>query len=440
MSQKLNVTVCKITAFFILLTSCLNGCADTDYTGEVDKLQGQNTSVSSTIAKKPVIIKLLNGGDNKAELFSKVANSFNNSQKDVELIVETDTVNYKTRIKTLLSSNQGPDIFTHIIGREMGEYVDAGYLKDLTGEAFLDEVRPEALESSTYNGRVYILPIDTQIYGIFYNRKIFKDAGIKKIPKTIDELKDTVKKVKSKSMIPFSMLYKDSYSPGQIITIGASSLFADANHRIEGDASFTFKKPEFKRFLDILDIMRDNSQPDFLNTDIHDQYLLFSEEKAAMMPCGNWAIMQIREMNPKIDAGIFPLPVSDNPEDILVPADYQLGFNVYAHTKNMEAVRKFLEFFVDSDGPAKTYYESNGVPTAIITKDAYIDPMLHEIMNLADSGQSVHWLSNSSPIGFNEECADLTKQYIVAGGMDRDNFIDRLDRLFKEAASEPHGE
>lgn len=70
----------------------------------------------------------------------------------------------------------------------------------------------------------------------------------------------------------------------------------------------------------------DNTQDRPFDTDVSGQYATFAKGDAAMMLQGNWSILQIRELNPDIRMGMFPLPISDDPEELLFPKQYP-GFS-----------------------------------------------------------------------------------------------------------------
>ena len=52
--------------------------------------------------------------------------------------------------------------------------------------------------STKFKGKTYAVPQVTDTLGLFYNKKMLKDAGVE-VPKTFDELKKAAKKIKSKT-------------------------------------------------------------------------------------------------------------------------------------------------------------------------------------------------------------------------------------------------
>lgn len=71
------------------------------------------------------------------------------------------------------------------------QLIDAGLLKDLSGQPFLDNYDEAAVESASYNGGVYGVTLGRVTYsGMFVNEDILAEAGVG-IPTTWDELVDS---------------------------------------------------------------------------------------------------------------------------------------------------------------------------------------------------------------------------------------------------------
>ena len=68
------------------------------------------------------------------------------------------------------------------------QLIDAGLVKDLTGEAFLDNYDQAAIDSSSYDGGVYAVALGRTTYsGMFVNDDLLAEVGVA-TPTTLDEL------------------------------------------------------------------------------------------------------------------------------------------------------------------------------------------------------------------------------------------------------------
>ena len=122
------------------------------------KTEGKTTETKEEATAAPVetkTIRFVNAGSNKNEIFTEVVNVFNESQSEVFVDFTTNTQNYGAQLKTQLVTGDGPDICTHLDGRSMIPYVEAGYLRPLTNEPILEKISPSAFPSLSYKDEVY---------------------------------------------------------------------------------------------------------------------------------------------------------------------------------------------------------------------------------------------------------------------------------------------
>jgi multiple sugar transport system substrate-binding protein len=80
-----------------------------------------------------------------------------------------------------LAAGEAPDIVRVGFRGDAIHYAQAGGVVDLTpylDEADLEDFLPAAMELMRYEGGIYGLPINTDTFGLFYNRAYFEQAGI----------------------------------------------------------------------------------------------------------------------------------------------------------------------------------------------------------------------------------------------------------------------
>ena len=80
------------------------------------------------------------------------------------------------------------DIYILTPYKQVQAFAEAGRLMDLSNEPFVDKVYKNALDASSYDGKVYGYPANFEYLGVFYNKELFKQAGIEKLPETREEL------------------------------------------------------------------------------------------------------------------------------------------------------------------------------------------------------------------------------------------------------------
>ncbi len=226
----------KIMAM-LLVAGMLGGCGQSDAgTGNnveeknVQKNEETENSVledsggkkASATEGEVVELEFLFGDPNRTEIFSRIVEDFNNSQDEVHVTFNATGTNHLEELMTRLATNDVPDITSQLQGYELASYVEAGYIKDISQEPYLEYIRDTELDTVTVDGGVYGIPMDTQAWGVFYNKKLFEQAGIEKIPETVSELKDCVDKLNAAGngmdnwAVPrlWGFLYPDSKSSG----------------------------------------------------------------------------------------------------------------------------------------------------------------------------------------------------------------------------------
>jgi len=112
----------------------------------------------------------------------------------------------RTLIPNALRSGNPPDLFQAWGGGEIVDQVAAGYVKDISAD-----VKPElsaigpTVSGWQVNGKTYGLPFSYGIEGFWYNKDLFKQAGIDAPPTTLDELNSDVTKLKGAGIVPIAV-------------------------------------------------------------------------------------------------------------------------------------------------------------------------------------------------------------------------------------------
>lgn len=126
------------------------------------------------------------------EFWTKVQDDFNAANEDVNLKIELAPWDGRDeKIATAIAGNQGPDIVLLTPDQALN-YYDTGGLKpvDAAVEANKDAFLPNALDAVTFeDGGLYGVPIYHTSTTAVYNKALFDEAGIDKLPETWDEVK-----------------------------------------------------------------------------------------------------------------------------------------------------------------------------------------------------------------------------------------------------------
>jgi multiple sugar transport system substrate-binding protein len=145
---------------------------------------------------------LFTGGD--GAFFDAMVKEFNESQN--EIVMKTDTVkfdNYYTKLTAALAAKNAPDVVVMHQDR-LSNFVPSGvllplndYLKKVGVDMSSFEAAP--LSSTTFDGKIYAVPMDVHPIIMYYNTELFAKAGVTKAPESLDELFAAAKAVQDKT-------------------------------------------------------------------------------------------------------------------------------------------------------------------------------------------------------------------------------------------------
>ncbi len=107
--------------------------------------------------------------------------------------------NYRTRIAAAIPAGEGPDVVQLFYGW-LGDYIDANLLQPLPASTFdtaaIDREFFPFVQGMKVGGQYYALPTAVRSLALFWNRKLFKEAGLdpEHPPATLEELVDIARK------------------------------------------------------------------------------------------------------------------------------------------------------------------------------------------------------------------------------------------------------
>jgi len=274
-------------------------------------------------------------------------------------------------VKTLLSSQSMPDVFRNQgINLVSQGAADSGQLVDLTPylaaspdlTAIYD---PNDLTAPVNNkdGKTYGLPMTKMVVGYFYNKDIFKTAGIAAPATTWDEFFQDLDKIKAAGFTPFSITTQ-SWSIEMLLDplIGASG---DAGNKFMNmNQPKNYNVPEFidgvTKLQTILTKYVDKAE---LTTDSTLPKQNFYNGKDAIYANGPWVIPGFKDPKKsgvgfydKVGVALYPGPGA------FVGAD--LGDYMFAKTKEtQDAAWTFMKFYHSLEWQQK-YTEMTGATAA----------------------------------------------------------------------------
>ncbi|RGL33116.1 extracellular solute-binding protein [Paenibacillus polymyxa] len=399
---------------------------------------GANSSGSDSSGSggdgKTVNIKMFIAQPRLKEHYDKYINAFiakEKKDKNIDVTVQLELPpadNAAQILKTRLASNDAPDVFALHAVNEIPPFYKAGYLEDLSGQPFvsklMDSVKPSV---TTQDGKVVAVPLETISWGYLYNKKIFKDLDLKP-PGTLTEMKAVVEKLKANHVKPFLLSYKESWIPQLFVPLTAGAMMNTQNkdfiERMNQDkGSFS----EMKSMFDIIDLVNSNGTDKALEIGGDDGSAAFASGKAAMWIQGPWFAETILKSDPKMDFGVAPLPINDDPNATLINLSTSTSLAVSSTSKNKEVALDFVNYVLD-DKDSSAFYEAlkfNPI-SKVHTFKSY--PWVNDATEYVKAGKS--YQDPSIPQAVKDEAGKSLQSY-YAGQLSQDDVIKALDKAWK---------
>lgn len=336
----------KWTAGMIALMLCsslLAACG-----GKSDTADSPGTGEGTDSKGKQVEVTMITW--ESAEMNDKIMaamKSFEQENPDIKVkLIPTPLDNYGVKINGMLTAKKAPDIF--MTGNDMLlDNASKGLLYDWTPMAeqdkeFMDGFYKGVVDSWQFDGKLVGLPGLLNTYGIFYNKKAFKDAGLTepKIGWTYDEFFADMEKLSSKEggvdqfgyYAPLDPFYVSLYS----VSAGGAP-FADAiisPSKVEISDKFVEGVEKYKNAI----ASGHMNPPTF---DLSNVMSSFKQGKVPMTLQGQWVADDLIRTAPKdLEWGFVPMPVVNGQTEIYDA----VGWCSPTTIEHPEAVWKVLKY------------------------------------------------------------------------------------------------
>ena len=232
----------------------------------------------------------------------------------------------------------------------------------------------------SYDNHLYGVTSGVNAKGIVYNKKAFEKAGIKDVPKTLDELYADAKKLKEAGVVPLATNFKDAW-PLQHWDDFATLIARDGGYRnslVDQKAPFSLDEPYGKSF-DVLNTFIENgwTEKDLMGTDWESSKTKVANGEYGMYFLANWVIPQLIDQGgakPE-NIGFMPFPVDDSGKLITLMSN-DWAYAVNKNSENAATAKAFLKFMVEDSG----YQDENGFLPTMKGKDSEL-PQIKEFMS-----------------------------------------------------------
>ncbi|MBC9820232.1 extracellular solute-binding protein [Terrabacter sp. MAHUQ-38] len=268
-------------------------------------------------------------------------------------VVSWDNIDQQS--STMIQNNQAPDILNL---NAYASYAKDGLLYDS------DAVLPASVKSDildtfvkygTYDGKFYGFPDLSSARAFFYNKALFKQAGINEPPKTWAELEADAKKITALGggNVGYALPLGPEESQGEF----SMWLFNNGGTWKDG-GKWTINSDKNVETLAFLKKLTDAklTQNNPARTNRADAFDLFKSGKAGMV-IGFSPLAADLDKDKKVDYGVAPFPTNDGSESkTFGVTDYLMAFK---KPGNEKAVKAFYELYYQPD-QVNTFIKAEG--------------------------------------------------------------------------------
>lgn len=323
---------------------------------------GSSSKTSKEAASKDDVKVWVQFSDETAEgkAWEQVVQNFNKKFKGKYKVV-TEYIprsgsggGYEDKVNAAITTNSLPDVIT-LDGPNTAAYAKSkvitpldDYLKDNNMEDVLDSIK----QQGTYDGKFYAFGYSESNVGIYYNKKMFKEAGIDesslptlKKPWTWDEFKAVSKKLKDhfkEAAIDFRLNSNDEmlpYAYMPLIWSNGGSVVNEDGTKAEG---YFNSKESTQAVQFIQDLVKEGY------TTVSPVEKGFETGQYPMVLSGSWTIADLQTNYKDIDFGILPYPVSNKTKKLVSPSgSWQLAVTTKSNKK--DAAAEFVKFATNTE-------------------------------------------------------------------------------------------
>lgn len=400
------------------------------------------------MAEEEVVLKVMDNWGNQTDakgpplqsIFEDFMAAYPNITIEEEVFADTEI---PIKIETAFLAGEEPDLILQNWGYgtldwpDDGVAIDVGPLMEEWG--LTDLFKEEALSQFTMDdGRVVAFPVEGFTWPIWYNMRILNEAGVDKVPETIDELIEAAQKVREAGYQPLVVGGLDWTGQSFFNVVNASTMPNDEFPAIYATGGFS----QNQNFVDSVDLfveLRDagvfaDDSPGLEFASMNEMY--FSGE-AAMMHGGAWSFAECPDdVKQNTVVSGFPLPPDSPHAKPILPAGYMAkGLWITRNgSEKMDAVEKFVKFFFQPEMIARFVEQAGMTPPLkeVPVDESVLDPLFLQTLQWGDSIEYVEVIDLYIPTALWEPLTKTTKEAFLEG-TPTDKIVADLDAAWESA-------
>ncbi|MCX5777951.1 MAG: extracellular solute-binding protein [Elusimicrobia bacterium] len=338
------------------------------------------TSCSQNISRKADVV-IWHWMTDRQAAFEKIAAQYEKETK-VSVLFETYAPSevYRDKVRAAATGKLLPEIFSTLGDkREVSSFINAGYIADLSADMqtgwkshlfdkpLSQNTFPEGNEWKVKPG-IYGVPIDVSAIMIYYNKDLFKQAGLdpKNPPQTWEAFLEAGRKLRAAGIQPFASGFSEGWLIGVFANSYAWNMLGEQGilDTIKGTIKYTDP-----RWLKVYQVFADMAKHDMFASGIatmvnKDAERTFATGKAAMALNGSWGVNVYFSMNPNLNYGVMmPPKMSLGEYPMRIFGGEGSSLNVNATSPNKDKAIAFLKWMTAKEQQIQLAQETKNIPS-----------------------------------------------------------------------------
>ncbi len=374
-----------------------------------------------------VVIELVHYKPEAVDVFEALEEKFNQTHDNIKLVIDSPN-DAMVILKTRFIRENNPDIIG--IGGDINysNFLDAKMLMDISDFDGLSDIKENYLATNkdleyVPQEGVYAVPYMANAAGVLYNRDMFEEHGWQ-IPTTWEEFNQLCETIAAEGIQPLYFGYKDTWTclaPWNAIAVNLCG--TDIAYQVNsGNATFSEAYKEIAvKDKELLKY----GQPNPVAYSYNDACTAFAREQSAMYVIGNYAIPQIKSVNPDMNIDSFVFPASSVAEENILNSGNDLMFCIMEDCEHKEEAYEVLRFLLEDENVQSYLDDQSAVPCK--KGDFEIAPELDGMKEYIENGIVADYQDHHYP---NEMAVDaMIQTYLFDDSSNAlDTFLARFDK------------
>jgi raffinose/stachyose/melibiose transport system substrate-binding protein len=319
-----------------------------------------------------------------------------------EIISNSTGDNYLTQITSRIAAGNAPDVFQGWTLGRMEPFAKADRLHNIgpaieNDQEFNSYLQKEPLKATTFNGKIYGVPLELAVEIVFYNKTVFKELGLA-IPETYEDFMNIVDVCKENDIIPIALGNTQPWV-GTIVYMMLAERYGGLEAYeatvMEGTGKWT-DEPFIKAAEELQNLIEIGAfEPNVNGIAVEEARAKFVDGKAAMYFMGTWDMVFLTDKMSSDGFGMFNFPdikggKGSKNHYIIIP---NIAYSVGNNSQHKEEAVEFLKF-IFSPERQKEFVKMGNIPASTVKIDPEqgqpVQVQIIEAMNAA-TGSMYPW-------------------------------------------------